>query len=279
MIQPKQWGNWLKVFALMMIFTLVQIPISQYAFGGSAAAEVQEKTILHETKEEVIEEEVIKEKVNDEIITEDNTVQNIIQKDKKPVYLTIDDGPGTVSDEFLDILAGYGVEATFFLLEPRVRAYPEEVRRMVIEGHRLGLHGVTHDVRKFYDSSESVVRELNKTMAALREVTGLECLLARTPYGSAPYLSQDQDQAAAKAGYKLWDWNVDSRDWYYRDEEYVRSTLEQVQKINDAGAEPVILIHELKSTAKYLPQLIEELLAQGYEFLPLEVNAPPVRLL
>lgn len=273
MFQHRQLRNWLKVLVIMGIFSLAQIPLSQYAFGGMIPAYNQ-----------ALEAEASPKQPNGETTKEEDLTLSPKKEDPvqlsngnpKIVYLTIDDGPGMVSAAFLDTLLTYNVKATFFLLEPRIRDYADMVARMANEGHRLGVHGVTHNVKRFYASAESVVQEFNQTRTGLKDIMGEECFLARTPYGSSPHLTKAQYQAAAEQGYRIWDWNVDSRDWYYRSEEYVPRTLEQVERVSGQGKEAVILIHELESTARYLPGLIEALLAKDYEFRVLDSSLEPI---
>lgn len=45
---------------------------------------------------------------------------------------------------FLETLAGAGVHATFFVLSSVARQYPELIRRIVKEGHEIGVHGSDH---------------------------------------------------------------------------------------------------------------------------------------
>ncbi|MGI6448830.1 MAG: polysaccharide deacetylase family protein [Desulfitobacteriia bacterium] len=290
----KQWISWLKVLLIMSVFTFLQVPLSQYALGktdNSPAnwAPAAENGLISVNYQSLEEYRITRMNAQSDsgsqsvepagLAGKEHTEQEIEQQEgQKAVYLTIDDGPGGVSAKFLDILAKYEVKVTFFLLEPRVKVYSEEVIRMAREGHALGCHGVTHAVGQFYGAVDSAVREFNQTKAALREATGQDYHLVRTPYGSVPYLAAAQEKLVVEAGYRIWDWNVDSRDWYYRDEEYVLRTIEQVDKLAAQGIEPVILIHELETTAEHLEKLIEHLLAQGFEFKTLALEQEPVRL-
>lgn len=275
MIKKGQWGKWLLVFFLMSFFTLVQVPISQYALGiGEQNTRNSIENINNQTMQENMQE--TEQESIEESIEENNEVDNEIKK--KPVYLTIDDGPGIVSKQILDILARNKIQATFFVLEPRVRYYSDMISRMDIEGHELGVHGVTHDVKRFYASPESVVNEMIRTRYSLRTLTGKEHYLARTPYGSFPYLSKEQERSLINEGYKIWDWNVDSRDWYFRNERYVQYTISQLERLQQNGTIPVILIHELETTARHLPLLIDYLLSNDYEFKTLNLVDKPVRL-
>ncbi|MBA3708051.1 MAG: polysaccharide deacetylase family protein [Planctomycetes bacterium] len=59
--------------------------------------------------------------------------------------LTYDDGPNPeVTPRLLDLLAGSDQRATFFVIGSHVRRHPHLVRRMVAEGHAVGLHSDTH---------------------------------------------------------------------------------------------------------------------------------------
>lgn len=271
MIKKSQWKKWLIVFFLMSFFTLFQVPISQYALG------IAEHNPSNSINQQVtgITENI--DKIN-ETAEESDEVTNQESIEEKPVYLTIDDGPGIVSEHILDILANYDIPATFFVLEPRVRYYSDMISRMNVEGHELGVHGVTHDVKHFYSSSESVVNELNRTRYSLQELTAKEHYLARTPYGSFPYLSKEQEKAVLEEGYKIWDWNVDSRDWYFRNDRYVQYTISQLERLQQNDTIPVILIHELETTARHLPLLIDYLLTNDYKFKTLNLEEEPVRL-
>jgi len=56
------------------------------------------------------------------------------------VALSIDDGPSEATPEILDVLAEYGVKATFFVIGEQVQARPDLTRRLLDEGHELGHH-------------------------------------------------------------------------------------------------------------------------------------------
>src|SRR5436305_13745898 len=65
--------------------------------------------------------------------------------DAPGVALTFDDGPhpeGTPA--VLEVLAGAGARATFFVVGEQVQRRPELVREMVAAGHVVALHGHRH---------------------------------------------------------------------------------------------------------------------------------------
>lgn len=61
------------------------------------------------------------------------------------IYLTFDDGPNPhCTPEILDVLAEYGVPATFFVIGTYAKSQPELIRRIVAEGHEVANHTMTH---------------------------------------------------------------------------------------------------------------------------------------
>ena len=61
------------------------------------------------------------------------------EKDVKRVYLTFDDGPSIYTGQILDVLAANNVKATFFVIG-RDKEYYDYYRRIVDEGHTIGMH-------------------------------------------------------------------------------------------------------------------------------------------
>ena len=99
--------------------------------------------------------------------------QNKIDQQENAIYLTFDDGPTNVSDQLMDILDDYQMKATFFMIGPKIKEYPEVVKRMHQEGFGLGLHSITHDVEKIYSSQSAPSEEMIENQEILEEVTGV----------------------------------------------------------------------------------------------------------
>lgn len=200
-----------------------------------------------------------------------------IEREVKIAYLTFDDGPTHYLTDILQILAESEVPATFFMLEPSMSAHADVLSRMAEEGHAFGLHGVTHKRKQFYASQESVLGEMNTAQAKLQEITGIKTVLIRTPYGSKPYMTPAYREAVGAAGYKLWDWNVDSKDWFYRDERLVSHTLKQIEVLEKKKVTPVILLHERKETVQFLPQILAYLQSKNYVLKVPDAETEPVQ--
>ncbi|MEM8559193.1 MAG: polysaccharide deacetylase family protein [Bacteroidota bacterium] len=112
-----------------------------------------------------------------------------VQHDAPPtLYLTFDDGPDPADEAWggtstlLDLLARYGVPATFFLVGENAQRDPALVRAYADAGHAIGNHSWTHP--NFWQTSpEDTRRELDDTTALLEDLTGAPISLMRPPYG------------------------------------------------------------------------------------------------
>ena len=170
--------------------------------------------------------------------------QNKIDQQENVIYLTFDDGPSNFSDQLIDILDDYQMTATFFMLGPKIKEYPEVVKRMHKEGFGLGLHSITHDVGKIYSSQSAPSEEMIENQEILENITGVRSDIIRLPYGSIPYLTEGMRYVLDQNAFKVWDWNVDSRDWELKDERYVQHTIQEIQKKKQEGETPIVLLHD-----------------------------------
>lgn len=196
----------------------------------------------------------------------------------RTIYLSFDDGPTAHTSQLLDILDKYNAKATFFMLGPEIRQHSAVMKRMVEEGHGLGLHGMSHEVKKIYASPAAALAEMNQDNEILFQATGKRTSLIRTPYGSKPYLKEAYRDQLTRAGYHIWDWNVDSNDWRYtkNPEHFVKTVLSDIQRLKKQGRTPVVLMHDKPSTIKVLPQIMAALQKEGYSFEPLNNNMTPL---
>lgn len=195
------------------------------------------------------------------------------EKKKKPdgkpegkvVYLTFDDGPSTLTGQFLDVLKEQKVKATFFMIGKNLQneGYQENVKRAIKEGHYIGGHSMTHDSKRLYTDGQ-FVPEMKEALELIRNITGTNPTLVRSPYGSAPGLEDQQirDQIV-EAGIKVWDWTIDSRDWELKDNP--NQIVENIKKGTTDDIE-VILVHEKPQTLQALPEIIKYYKEKGYEF-------------
>lgn len=196
----------------------------------------------------------------------------------RTLYLTFDDGPSATTAQLLDILDKYEAQATFFMLGPNMNRYPAQVKRLVKADHGLGLHGMTHVKDKFYASPAAALAEMAADNAVLKKITGAETTLIRPPYGSKPYFTKSFRDKVLTQGYHLWDWNVDSEDWRYKEDsdKIYNSVMNQVHKLQPSKTNPVILMHDQKATLKVLPRLLETFKKEGYSFAVITKDLKPL---
>ncbi|ACZ31315.1 polysaccharide deacetylase [Xylanimonas cellulosilytica DSM 15894] len=177
--------------------------------------------------------------------------------DPRTVHLTFDDGPGAHTEKILDILADRGVHATFYVIGERAQRYPDTVRRILAEGHRLGNHSLTHaDLTTL--TPEQVAAELATTQEILTEITGVRPTAFRPPFGAV----DDVVRAVAEAESLSIDlWDVDPEDWRGPGAAVVRDRV-----LDAARPGSVVLLHVLRQgTVDALPQIIDRLRADGLE--------------
>jgi len=104
---------------------------------------------------------------------------------QKIAYLTFDDGPSEQTIIVLDILKEENIHATFFLIGEEITSEREAiVKRMVEEGHTIGLHTYCHDYDVIYRSVDDFLADYEKLYKRLYEVTGLKPSIFRFPGGS-----------------------------------------------------------------------------------------------
>ena len=202
-------------------------------------------------------------------------------KEKKVAYLTFDDGPSFLTKEVVEILKKENIQATFFLIGSQIMEEEEELlKRMVEDGHLLGIHTYTHKSNEIYRSADSYIEDAKKTAERIYEVTGEWPKIYRFPWGSKNcYVSSICDaiiEKMEKEGYEYFDWNVSAEDSVGTPTK--ASILKNIKKDFDKYDEPIILMHDSainKATVEALPSIIEMLKEEGYSFGTLDEMSKP----
>jgi cellulose synthase/poly-beta-1,6-N-acetylglucosamine synthase-like glycosyltransferase/peptidoglycan/xylan/chitin deacetylase (PgdA/CDA1 family) len=186
------------------------------------------------------------------------------------IVLTFDDGPDPEwTPQILDKLAEHDAHAVFFVTGNMAARYPELVRRMVDEGHEVGLHTFNHPDLSYQPTSR-IQRELSQSQLALAGAAGVHTSLFRPPYSSTADALDNKSwpvtREIARRGYITAFIDNDSEDWARPgvDEIVRRATPQQPGK----GA--VVLMHDSggdrSRTVAALDRLLPQLKAQGYQF-------------
>ena len=202
-------------------------------------------------------------------------VKNIAVRDRllyqgnnhlKQTALTFDDGPDPrFTPHVLDQLKKYGIKATFFLIGAKAHEHPELVKRMVAEGHAVGIHTYWHP-NLLKESTEKFHWEIAKTQAIIKNITGFETQLFRPPYGN---LTQEMISELPNENVYAINWSSDSLDWKQIPEAEI---TKNVFKNMHAGT--IVLMHDgghwtmdLSNTPKSLDTIIPRLKQEGYHFV------------
>lgn len=183
-----------------------------------------------------------------------------VQSEEKRVALTFDAAWGNEDTETLiDILAGHGVRATFFLVGDWVDKYPESVRALSGAGMEIGSHSDHHDHYSKLSSS-AIVSDVSSSCDKIEAVTGARPTLFRCPYGE--YDDHVIDAIRGMGIYPI-QWDVDSLDWK-------ELSAAEITKRVLGGVSPgsIVLFHNAaKHTPEALAGIIEALQRDRYEIV------------
>ena len=214
--------------------------------------------------------------------------------DRKVVYLTFDDGPHPPETErILDILREHGARATFFLIGSKVSGNEAVLRRMLEEGHALGLHTYSHAGTFPLLSFDKMLADVNEGKRAVESVAGKKISLFRPPFGvTNPTIAKvvrtlglqtvgwdvrsfdtmfckSSEHSCKQSGYSCkqseysckqseYSCKQSGHDWYV-------PVVERIMKQVRPGS--VILLHDrLDGASNLLSLLLDSLAASGYDF-------------
>lgn len=202
---------------------------------------------------------------------------------RSKVYLTFDDGPSQNTDEILDILNQYGVKATFFVVGKEDEYSKEMYRRIVEEGHTLGMHSYSHKYSILYNSVDAFVSDITRLQDYLYEITGVKTSLFRFPGGSSNLVSNiEMDEFITylnEQGITYFDWNVSSGDATNKEisvDQLVINVITDVNKYKNS----VVLMHDADNktnTVKALPEIIEKLLEMEVDIERINDSTTPIQ--
>ncbi|MEU1088828.1 polysaccharide deacetylase family protein [Streptomyces sp. NPDC005892] len=180
------------------------------------------------------------------------------------VNITIDDGPDPVwTPKVLQLLKENGVKATFCMVGTQAKAYPDLVKAVVADGHRLCDHTVSHDTTM---DKKSEAYQSQQILGAERMITeasgGVRPMYYRAPGGAfTPY----SRQLAASRGMRPLGWNVDTKDFEHPGVDAIVATVK-----SEISSGPTVLFHDAggdrAQTLDALREVLPWLKEQGYSF-------------
>lgn len=187
--------------------------------------------------------------------------------EEKVLYLTFDCGYKyeDLTSRILDTLKEKNVKAAFFCTMDYLEEDPQEIARMIGEGHTVGNHSVTHPDCTTV-SREALAGELLGVHNYMRANFGYSPKYFRFPTGA---FSEDVLELVNSVGYKSVFWSVAYADWDPKAQLGEDTAFSQVSARLHPGA--VILLHSTSpDNAAMLARLIDYAHGEGYEFATLD---------
>lgn len=197
-------------------------------------------------------------------------------------YLTFDDGPSGNTDIILQTLQEENVKATFFVVGTDNADNLARMRRIVQEGHTIGMHSYSHSYKKIYASVEAFLKDMYQVFNLIKDTTGVTPTCFRFPGGSINSYNKavykDIKAEMIRRGFVPYDWNVSSGD-----ASTTKYTPEQLtgNVLNGIGSKSriIVLMHDSSSkenTAQAVRQIIIGIRDKGFIFAPLDYQTKPI---
>lgn len=200
------------------------------------------------------------------------------QRGRKNIALTFDDGPSPATPRILELLAGYGVFATFFQCGVNVLRAPELSRAARESGHEIGNHSHTHPNFAFQRRS-FIEDEFRRAQDAITNASSAAPVLMRPPYGVRWFGFREVQRRLGLLGVM---WSVIGLDWKLAAPAIAQRV---VSRACDGG---IVCLHDgrgtledpdASSTIEAVRRIVPALLAKGYHFVTVsELLCPTTRI-
>ena len=189
---------------------------------------------------------------------------------EKRVMLSFDDGPDPrYTGRLLDILKANNIHATFFVVAEKAYKNPDLIRRIIDEGHLVGLHSLEHR-DAWCESPAYQKRDIESGLEILKEL-GCDVSFYRAPWG---HLNLTSLILAKKYGLKIILWSVMAQDWEKNSTALrvlgrltKRTTNGSVLCLHDSGCGKAAAegapAHTIEAVSLFLPAMLNA----GYRFV------------
>lgn len=189
----------------------------------------------------------------------DVVINRKIDKSKKMIALTFDDGPNYNTSKIIDVLNKYDIKATFFVLGSRAINNKDILKKMADSGMEIGNHTYNHLLLTKYDENK-IRSEIEDTSEVIYSATKKRPKLLRPSYGSV------NNKIKKVANMPIIIWDIDTLDWKYHNSKMITSRV--VNKVRDGD---IILMHDIYSASlNALSNIIPILQDNGYEFVTID---------
>jgi peptidoglycan-N-acetylglucosamine deacetylase len=162
----------------------------------------------------------------------------------------------------LNVLAHYGVHASFFCVGEQVQAYPDLALQESQQGNVVENHSWSH--MNLTVLPPDIIREqIQSTSTEIEQATGITPELFRPPYGST---NENVNNIAREPGLTQIYWSIDTQDWQQPGVDQIVKTV--LTKIKGGD---IILMHDSllhrAETVQALPLIISGLQQRGFIFI------------
>ncbi|HTV97407.1 MAG TPA: polysaccharide deacetylase family protein [Steroidobacteraceae bacterium] len=153
------------------------------------------------------------------------------------VAITIDDGPDPeVTPRVLEVLDGFGAQASFFCVGERVERHPDLAREIVRRGHRIENHTQRHVHSFSLLGPKGMQAEIARAQESIARVAGERPWFFRAPAGLRnPFL----EPVLCRLGLRLASWTRRGFDTVNGDAEHVYRRL-----VRSVGPGDILLLHD-----------------------------------
>ncbi len=156
--------------------------------------------------------------------------------------LTFDDGPNPAcTRRLLEVLAQYGVKATFFLVGQFAQQESALTRAVADAGHLVGNHSWSHPNLSLAGAGR-IREELTRTRDVLEQICGKPVRFFRPPFGARrPYVLR----VARELGMIPVMWNAMTSDWSQPNPERIAERLsKKIERNQRRGFGSNIVLHD-----------------------------------
>lgn len=179
-----------------------------------------------------------------------------IDKNKKMVALTYDDGPSIYTPRILKTLKENNSVATFFVVGNRVPMYSDTVKKAYGMGCEIGNHTYEHKILTRADTA-GIRNQVSRTNVAVKKITGTAPIVMRPPGGAVNNMVKSQ------TGMPMILWSIDTLDWRTRNAASTKTAVLDHVKDGD-----IVLMHDLyEATANASTTIIPTLVERGYQLV------------
>lgn len=182
--------------------------------------------------------------------------QKPIDKNKKMIAFTFDDGPNHNTLKIINTLKKYNASATFFVLGSRIEKNEKIIKLMNEYNMEIGNHTYSHKLLTGTSCTE-IEKEVKKTNELIHKITNTYPRLVRPSYGSF------NNKIRKSVNMPIIIWNIDTLDWKYHNSKRIAKKI--LSKVEDGD---IVLMHDIYSaTASAIEIVVPKLIEEGYQIV------------